>query len=81
MICNENNAQPRCFTMHDKTWLDSPNIKMHTKINLKIFGYLMTSKFELKKWVQQHYGKDYKDTLGDSILLLSRYSKHGLMKC
>ena len=67
MTCNENNVKLRCFTMHDKTWLDSQIYKDAYKDKFKDIWLFDDVKFELKKWVQQHYGKDYKDTLGDSI--------------
>ena len=67
MICNENNVKLTCFTMHGKSWVSSQVYKDAYKDKFKDLWLFDDIDFQLKKWVQVRYGKDYKDTLGDSI--------------
>ena len=67
MICNDNNVKLRCFTMHDKTWLDNQIYEDAYKDKFKDIWLFDDIKFELKKWVQKRFADDYQNTLADSI--------------
>ena len=67
MICNENNIKLRCFTMHEKTWLNSQVYKDAYKDKFKDLWLFDDIKFELKSWVWQRFGRNNKDPLADSI--------------
>lgn len=67
MICNENNVKLTCFTMHGKSWVSSQVYKDAYKDKFKDLWLFDDINFQLKGWVWQRFGRNNKDTLGDSI--------------